>query len=105
MRGSGRRSSNQRPRAVFGSYGLAQEKLMRGLPLRSDHDRGRARELIVWHFEILWRRPLPDARRGVVHRPVARAEIAAVRTPVLAFGDAERHTAEVGTHAKRDQPV
>ena len=71
----------------------------------ADLTRCRRCEFIVRHVQVLRRRPLPDARRGVVHRAVARAEIAAVRAAVLALADAERHAAEMGADAERDQPV
>src|SRR5947208_13356953 len=70
-----------------------------------DLDRRWRRELVIRHLEVERRRPLPDSRCGIVHRPVAWAEIAAVRAAVLAFADPQRNAAEVGAHAKRDQPI
>src|SRR6478609_6067474 len=71
----------------------------------ADLHSGRRCELIFRHFEILRCRPLPDARRSVVHRAVARAEIAAVRPLGLAFADAQRNATQMGADAERDQPV
>ena len=42
---------------------------------------------------------------GIVVRAVAGAEIAAELALVLAFAGAQRHAAEMGAHAHRDQPV
>src|SRR3954471_13777652 len=70
-----------------------------------DLDRRWRRELVIRHLEVERRRPLPDARRGVVHRPVAWAEIAAVRAAVLALANAQRNAAEVGANTERDQPI
>src|SRR3546814_13530590 len=57
------------------------------------------------HFQIPGRRALADARGGVVVRPVARAEIAAVIAARFALGGAKRHAAEMGADAERYQPV
>src|SRR6476469_1752590 len=78
---------------------------MRSLPLCADRDRGRRRKFIVRNDEVQRCRPLPDSSRRVVHRTVARAEIATVGTSVLALADAERHTTQVRADAQCDQPV
>src|SRR5690242_15985361 len=85
----------------FGWYCCAQGKLMSG-PHR---DRRRRVELIVRHDQIPRRRSFADARRGIVLRAVAGAEIAAELAARLAFLVAQRHTAEMGADADHDQPV
>src|SRR3546814_15181809 len=50
-------------------------------------------------------RALTDARRGVIVRAVARAEITAEIAAILPLGGAERHAAQMGADAERDQPV
>src|SRR5207253_5394076 len=60
---------------------------------------------IVRHFEIFGRGSLADARGGVVHRTVARAEITAERAAVLALANAQGHAAEMGADPQGDQPV
>src|SRR3546814_20099842 len=50
-------------------------------------------------------RALTDARRGVIVRAVARAEITAEIAAILPLGGAERHAAKMGADAERDQPV
>src|ERR1700709_1432367 len=71
----------------------------------ADHDGGRRREFVIGNGEVLGCRPLANARRGVVLRAVARAEITAELAAIIAFVDPQRDAAEVGANAQGDQPV
>src|SRR3546814_16653038 len=88
----------------WGSYFLAQGKLILSCSSADRHD-GVAGEVIGRHFQIPGRRALADARGGVVVRPVARAEIAAVIAARFALGGANRHAAAMGAYAERYQPA
>src|SRR5688500_17231436 len=89
--------------ALLGLYSSAQGKLM--VQTSADADSGVGGEFILRHLEIDRRRTFADAGGGVVMRPVAGAEIAAILAAALAFRRAERHAAEMGAHAERDQPL
>src|SRR6476620_10061876 len=71
----------------------------------ADADSRVGHELVIRNHKVLRCRPLTNACRSVVGRTMARAEIAAERTAVLTLARAQRHAAEVGTYAERDQPV
>src|SRR3546814_8474381 len=88
----------------WGSYFLAQGKLILSCSSADRHD-GIAGEFIGRHDQIRGCRALTDARRGVIVRAVARAEITAEIAAILALGSAERHTAQMGADAQGDQPV
>jgi hypothetical protein len=71
----------------------------------ADADGGWRQELIIRHFEIVGRRAFADAGGGIVGRAVAGTEIAAILAARLALGRAQRHAAQMGADAERDQPV
>src|SRR3546814_16584978 len=71
----------------------------------ADRHDGIAVEFIGRHDQIRGCRALTDARRGVIVRAVARAEITAEIAAILPLGGAERHAAQMGADAERDQPV
>ena len=76
------------------------ETLNVGRVLFTDPDPGIGEELIGREIQVLRRRTLPDAARGVVLRAVAGAEPAVV---VALVG--ERDAAEMGADADQDQPL
>src|SRR5690242_12183630 len=72
--------------------------------LLADLDHRVAGELVRRHDQVKRCRPLPDAPRGVIDRPVTRAEPAAVRAAVVAGLLTERDAAKMRAHADDDQP-
>ena len=72
---------------------MAQGKLIVSLSLASaDLDHGIGGERVFRHLEIGRRRTFADAARGVVVRPVARAEVTAELALDLALGGTKRHS-------------
>src|SRR5688500_15222570 len=75
------------------------------IPCLADGHDSVGREVIFRHGEVEWRRAFADASGGVVVRPMAWAEIAAILAAVLARGDTQGDAAQMGADAERDQPI
>src|SRR5215470_12769762 len=102
MRGTGSRSSSHLPAEVVGRK---VDSWLAMCGSSADSDLCVGQERVGRHLEVARRRPLADAPRRVVVRPVAGAEPAAEVAPgvaqALAFGDA----AQVRADAHQDEPV
>src|SRR5712691_8338909 len=77
---------------------------MRPWRFLADLDGGVGGEFVGRHGEVLRRRALADARRGIVDRTVAGAEPSLIGPAVVARLVAERNAAEMGADADDDEP-
>lgn len=71
----------------------------------SDADSAVIEKHVRRDIEVTRRGAFADSTRHIVDRPVARTELAAERSPVVAVSLAERNAAEMGADSDQHQPL